>query len=469
MLFSTKRGLSLTPIINRLKRYEFLMRVFFSTDIVWNLAKSTAKFCRRAFVFLAVLLALGMSEFDFIDETVFGITEKRDARSGRNLSLEDRVSIILNKEALNVTSTDGDDKQCWAANNLLKSALGIESVDGAILNNGVPMNPSEYLLRVQNAVNTGTWDALLSADYKKMRELDGNFDGQLALAKEKLGWWDAKVAPGVKNTVMQVRNSYVLTLDDLKYLTDDDITPEHRVAVEKFHNEQIPLPDAFAKGGASYIKKASDRRLVAQFKARVAAENQWLKVATLKPALSPAGRDVLDWAMIHEGEINDKSTEFMKLGLEEQKMLAPVVHELKYQRDTWLAADAGRAFVVQLVSSLVNAGRTVLNAGRRTAVDPKEDREQAESRAMLRLANRERMQDWGFFGNSIICAVATIPSMGTVEIDELLLDLGGKMVFKSSMPTLVEEEAGRTSSQERRVENTNAPFDKNHGTLLSGD
>ncbi|NLD97286.1 MAG: hypothetical protein GX635_09200, partial [Synergistaceae bacterium] len=88
-------------------------------------------------------------------------------------------------------------------------------------------------------------------------------------------------------------------------------------------------------------------------------------------------------------------------------------HMLKPNRDdAWLISDAARAFWDQLKGIPVNALRAVEGAVVRSLVDGESYQMLREAEADLRLANQDKMKEWGFFGDAVIGAVGTMPQIG---------------------------------------------------------
>lgn len=342
----------------------------------------------------------------------------------------------LDEHALNVTEIDSPEQQRWAYSHLMSRSFGIKDFDGRQINNMKPMDdPWQALKRVREAISKSTIDPLVDDDYKALRAAT-TFDDKLKLAQSRTDWWKCSAVPAIKDAV----NGDRLSQDDLAFL-ETDLSDEDRALIARtqkiergrrlrgLHHDRISpshlrTDDELDEAGRERLKElrdvARDRRVVAEYEAKVMQQNAWIPVAAVKrlgkdlrPIISEAGRTVLEYAETHEGDLDGYEDLFLGLDPDERGMLSPIIHMLKPNRDdTWLVGDAARAFWDQAVGVLANALRAVEGVVVRSVVDGESYQALREAEADLRLANQDKMREWGFFGDAIIGAVGTLPYIG---------------------------------------------------------
>ena len=180
----------------------------------------------------------------------------------------------------------------------------------------------------------------------------------------------------------------------------------------------------FAAHAALYRKyhdAIEDEGRIKRYKAQLEDENLWAVVKSLDGHITDGAQRVLDMALKSGDDPTNRivMNAFERLSTPEQRSIAGVLQALHYGRDKNFATflgDLGRSFADTLGMVTVGAVRGAADMVRRTYMDSAEYRDMVERRTLLEDANRERMLDWGYLGDSVIGVASTIPYMAAAAV-----------------------------------------------------
>lgn len=345
---------------------------------------------------------------------------------------------------------------------IMQEWAGITSVDGRIFSGREQkaLDPREYYQKAIRAFREGSLDSLWSDEYREFHEAKARGDkaAMRAMAAKKIK------GEGVGHAVREAYDKY-----SQSYLTDVDrglnsirdalspeelaildapraVDPEYEALLEEYstpsmydspaYGLQDPQRAAVAARQAQLDRERFDRhdelyrkhhseiegeRRLASYERQLEDENLWAVIESLKGHISDGAQRVVDLALQRGNEPTSTAVmnEFEKLSTPEQRSIAGILQALHYSRGDggWtLARDAGNAFMDTLESVTVGAVRGAADLVRRTWMDGDEYRDMVERRVLLEDANRERMNDWGYLGNTVIGVASTIPYMAAAAI-----------------------------------------------------
>lgn len=390
--------------------------------------------------------------------------------AGRNLAptreetpvFEDAWALALDPQ------TDADEDLRTGAAAIMRS-LGVTSLDGRLFSgkSQKALTGREYYDRAMQTLRDGyfrpspEWEEFAAAeeagDRKKMRalakanikgegighdagelvdkleshvaNLDKLFDGldkvRDALDPEELAILDEASAASLE----QRKNTYE-PLQDPEFLDEagplEFLTASFGAGREDYRTEEqkAAADEVYGKVAALYRKyhdAIEDEDRLKRYKAQLEDENLWAVVKSLDGHITDGAQRVLDMALKSGDDPTNRivMNAFERLSTPEQRSIAGVLQALHYGRDKNFATflgDLGRSFADTLGMVTVGAVRGAADMVRRTYMDSAEYRDMVERRTLLEDANRERMLDWGYLGDSVIGVASTIPYMAAAAI-----------------------------------------------------
>lgn len=181
-----------------------------------------------------------------------------------------------------------------------------------------------------------------------------------------------------------------------------------------------------ARGDVDAIRRKyhdvlEDERRVGTFKAQMVDRNRWAYLAGLHGNITENAERVLTMAEKSAGNAGHPAllAEFEKLTTAEQRSISGALQMLHYGKDptfkTFLG-DMARSFADTLGMVTVGAARGAADIVRRTYMDADDYRDMVERRNLLEEANRERMVEWGYLGDTVLGVVSTIPYMAAAAV-----------------------------------------------------
>ena len=348
------------------------------------------------------------------------------------------------------------------ASAIMREWAGIDSLDGRIFSGREhkALDPREYYRKAMEAFRAGSLDSLWSDEYREFLDAEQRGDrvAMRAMAAKNIrgegvghnvGEWVDKhwqayledVARGLNGIRDVLSPEELATLDTPRELDPDWVrlqeeedhwsmhdSPSYGMKdrqTEAIEARQAKLDRArfdahYALFQAHHDEIEGERRLSA-YRRQLEDENLWAVIESLKGTLSDGSQRVLDMAVASTTEPTNAAVmrEFEKLSTPEQRSIAGTLQALHYSRGDGAGAfcrDVGNAFMDTVEMVTVGAARGAVDLVRRTWMDGDEYRDMVERRVLLEDANRERMNDWGYIGTSVIGAASTIPYMAAAAI-----------------------------------------------------
>lgn len=333
------------------------------------------------------------------------------------------------KKALNVNPDSADKAMVsWAATTIGEKTLNIKSNDGSLFNKGVPMEPREHLMLMQNFYKQRDVSLLYTPEKRKLIELDkndpDNLDAYVNLATQTAPTWNKRIGDWAEK--METSNRF--TTSELNELTEDErkafeqLFPEYSsFPVQEPKKDEVYDLEAFQRSVDrvpefhKYKELAAKRRAVREFREQVDNENSWAIVAGTKAALGEEGQKILDTALQNLDNIEGSvGLEFMALAEKdpaEARRLAVALYAMQYQPDNSVLWDGIMGLGRQLYELPSGAVTTILNTIERSFVNAETYQKNREREAIFRRAFEEKMSDHDWFGDAVVGFFYTAPYM----------------------------------------------------------
>jgi hypothetical protein len=334
--------------------------------------------------------------------------------------------------------TASDEEKRYAAHSLLKLTSRLDSFDGSAINSGKPIDTgSEFYDRMKGALIAGK-QALETPASKAWREI-ADEDERFNHASERLGFFKRNIKQPIVHATTE--HDRPLSDEDMRLLPD--LADDEKEIAGRFQKQYAfqndtegsdfydeaelgkPISDE-ERGKLNAAKdKASRRRVIAEYDARMRAENVYLEYETVKDQFSPAG-DALVREVFSSGDTPANFEErFKALDKKEQPLVSQIVFNARHTAKDGAWFSAGRQFLAQAYDIPKDALNYVVgDTARRLAVDDKFYNEWAQTRALLNEAIGYKPGDFGEWGDALVGTAATLPYMGY----SMLPKVGGPLV-----------------------------------------
>lgn len=408
--------------------------------------------------------------------------------------------------ALSLPPYASADEHMAAARTLFRLGAGGLDPDEYLSKN--PMDGHRFFTVMRDAVKNGM-QTLESAESREWNSLPPDEAARDLYVSEKTGWFEKNVAARAGQAAAAFSAIAETELPDDVAPEDRDLVKRHKATQDYFKAQNasnlapaalpVPVPgatltppDPFSdteRGRLDALRgRIATRRRIAAYDAKMRAQNVSLQYMAVKDSLSEPAREIFKSAIRGPlparvfgktgegttGEIlaplaiapwNAKSyvmsagfptrlfDQFKALPPNEKQIVASLVYDARHtSQDGWLKT-AGTRFLDMAVRVPVEAREEyITDAFRRAIMTDEEWNTFNQTRALLTQATDYKPQDFGYFGNSVIGAVATLPYMGYAMIPYAGTALiAGQTAYEFEQR--VAAEGGDTSSLDFRLMN----------------
>lgn len=349
------------------------------------------------------------------------------------------------QDALALSDNASDMEKQAAARDLLLVVRGIDSPDGSLLNGDhgyKPLAPAEYFTRMRKIVEDGAQiETPASRDFHAIQDENEKYTH----AKERLPFWKANLA----NPAGHVFAAHMVGTPISDEELPEDLTPEDRALAArervKYEYERSPqsamdaglnepgpvlpgrdagLPASnagqFADFNPDEQKRLADikdrvarRRVIAEYEARMKAENVVMQFDSVKGLISDPAQDMIKQALkTNESPGNQWLETFRALPLPEQQIAATIIFNAKHTENDGFLVAAAKGFLETAVQIPRDAARKYFVDGvmRQTMTDS-EWNQHVQTRALWTQMVAEKPQEFGPVPAAFIGAIVNVPYM----------------------------------------------------------
>ena len=311
------------------------------------------------------------------------------------------------------TNPDSADKDrvTWAASTLSKEFLNLTSYDGAIYNKNTPMEPRDFLIKMQDIVKKRDIRLLYTQEYQDfnrlLKETPDDLNAQYKFAKSHgNNTVNNKLGTMASRLVSQNR----ITKDEYAELNDD----------EKKEADELMQAETTTPRVKELKDIAEKRKTVREYQNQLRTENAWAIAAGVKAALNEEGQGILERALNNLDNIeNTVGLEFMAFAdknPQEAKMLAVALHAIQPQPSNSALWDGVVALGKGIVDIPMEAWNALENYNERAFVNAEEYQQNREYEAIVRRAFKSKKTEHGWWGNMVVRFFTTIPYMAYATI-----------------------------------------------------
>ncbi len=363
-------------------------------------------------------------------------SEERDSL-GRTLTQRAQDALALSDNA-------SDPEKQSAARDLLLAVRGVDSPDGSALNGDhgyKPLAPADYFTRMRKIVADGAQiETVASREFHAIQDENEKYTH----AKERLPFWKANLS----NPAGHLFSAHVVGAPIAEEELPEDLTPEDRALATrervKYEYERSPqslmdnglnapgpaLPDRsglpasnvgqFADFNPAEQKRLADikdrvarRRVIAEYEARMKAENVVMQFDAVKGLISEPAQDMIRQALKTNETPGPQWLEtFQALPLPEQQIAATVIFDAKHTENDGFLVTAAKGFLESAVQIPRDAARKYfVDAVARQTMTDSEWNKHVQTRALWTQMVAEKPQEFGPVPEAFIGAVVNVPYM----------------------------------------------------------
>lgn len=301
------------------------------------------------------------------------------------------------------TNPDSADKDrvTWAASTLSKEFLNLTSYDGAIYNKNTPMEPRDFLIKMQDIAKKRDIHSIYTQEYQDFNKLPDDLNAQYEFAKSHgNNTVNNKLGTMASRLVSQNR----ITKDEYAELNDD----------EKKEADELMQAETTTPRVKELKDIAEKRKTVREYQNQLRTENAWAIAAGVKAALNEEGQGILERALNNLDNIeNTVGLEFMAFAdknPQEAKMLAVALHAIQPQPENSAIGD-GLIALWEGLDIPLQAIQTINNIVERSFVNADTYQKNREKEAIIRRAFKSKKTEHGWWGNMVVRFFSTIPYM----------------------------------------------------------
>lgn len=341
------------------------------------------------------LIFVAINGFALVEYDVWGDNQLADKRYYINVAL-----------STNPDSADKD-RVTWAASTLSKELLNLSSYDGAIYNKNTPMEPRDFLIKMQDIAKKRDIHSIYTQEYQDFYRLPDDLNAQYEFAKSHgNNTVNNKLGTMASRLVSQNR----ITKDEYAELNDD----------EKKEADELMQAETTTPRVKELKDIAEKRKTVREYQNQLRTENAWAIAAGVKAALNEEGQGILERALNNLDNIeNTVGLEFMAFAdknPQEAKMLAVALHAIQPQPSNSALWDGVVALGKGIVDIPLEAWNALENYNERAFVNAEEYQQNREYEAIVRRAFKSKKTEHGWWGNMVVRFFTTIPYMAYATI-----------------------------------------------------